>query len=69
MINQEYVPIADFIASYNKTIPTSFPKANVALLAKFKESHSSLFNHGDMWSIDQHRKRVMDWLPQNTNLV
>lgn len=68
-ISQERVSPADFMESYNKNTPESFPRVTLVLLKKFKEAHSSLFKQSDMWSIDLHRKKLMDWLPQNTNLV
>lgn len=58
------VTLSDFLDSYNKTIPTQFPRASAALLKEFKSMHTSLFKHADLWSLDQHRKKVMDWLPQ-----
>ena len=59
------ISLLDFLASYNKNMPASFPRASVALLEKFKESHIALFTHGETWSLDIHRKKVMDWLPRN----
>jgi hypothetical protein len=56
---------ADFLALYNKNIPPQFPRATAVLLDKFKEDHLSLFKHGNLWSLDQHRKKIMDWLPLN----
>jgi len=58
------VSLPDFLKSYNKTIPAGFPRASTALLKKFKDSHATLFKHGDLWSLDEHRKKIIDWLPQ-----
>jgi len=55
-----------FLKSYNETIPKNFPQASVALLEKYKDEHSAYFKHGDSWSLDMHRKKVMDWLPGNS---
>jgi hypothetical protein len=55
-------PLADFLASYNENLPLAFPRASVALLKEFKSAHTSLFPHGNEWSLDQHRRKVMDWL-------
>ena len=60
------IPFKDFLKSYNKTIPVGFPKATGALLKEFRAANISLFKHGEMWSLDQQRKKVMDWLPQRT---
>ena len=62
-LNQVKTPILNFIESYNKSIPNSFPKVSVKILKHFQSLHPVLFKHSDEWSIDKHRKRVMDWLP------
>lgn len=63
--SQMQISLADFVKSYNQNMPGNFPRASVELLLKFKETHSSLFKNGDLWSLDQHRKKVIDWLPQS----
>lgn len=55
-------PLADFLASYNENLPLAFPRASVPLLKEFKSGHAALFPHGNEWSLDQHRRKVMDWL-------
>lgn len=65
-ISEAQIPLSDFMKSYNDNIPTGFPHATVLLLKKFKELHVSLFKHGELWSLDQHRKKLMDWLPRNS---
>lgn len=60
------IPVSEFLESYNKNMPTGWPRATSALLQKFRVEHSALFTHGDMWSLDQHRKKLMDWLPRNS---
>ena len=54
--------LADFLASYNENLPLTFPHASVALLKEFRSAHTSLFPQGKGWSLDQHRRKVMDWL-------
>ncbi len=61
--NQALITLVDFLKSYNKNMPVQFPRASAALLKQFKESHLGLFKHGDFWSLDEHRKKVIDWLP------
>jgi hypothetical protein len=61
--NQELITLGDFLKSYNKTIPDGFPKASTALLNELKNTHLGLFKHGEFWSLDEHRKKVIDWLP------
>ncbi|MEK7079994.1 MAG: hypothetical protein AAB901_01775, partial [Patescibacteria group bacterium] len=55
--------LAEFLANYNDGLPSQFPSASAALLKTFSETHPELFKTGVTWSLDQHRKRVMDWLP------
>ncbi|HEX8591553.1 MAG TPA: hypothetical protein VF696_02290 [Candidatus Paceibacterota bacterium] len=53
-----------FLNTYNEDLPTGFPPATAELLREFKKTHEPLFKGGSVWSLDQHRKRVMDWLPR-----
>ncbi len=62
-ISEVRVSLVDFLKSYNKNIPQSFPRASAALLKKFRETHPLFFKHGDLWSLDEHRKKIIDWLP------
>ena len=55
--------LADFLALYNENLPAAFPKASMELLEEFKSTHAALFpRRGNGWSLDQHRRKVMDWL-------
>ena len=67
--SETLISFADFLASYNATITAGFPKASTALLKAFKNDNTGLFKHANLWSLDQHRKKVMDWLPQHTTLA
>ncbi len=58
---------SEFLESYNKNMPAGWPRATTALLQKFKDGHTALFTHGELWSLDQHRKKLMDWLPRNSD--
>lgn len=58
--------LGEFLRSYNTNIPEGFPKASAALLEKYKSEHSSFFKHKDQWSLAEHRKKIMDWLPLNS---
>ena len=62
------VTASDFLVSYNQNIPEGFPKVSVSLMKKFKEEHPLLFRHDDLWSLDQHRKKLIDWLPRNVEI-
>jgi len=64
-ISQMKLSLSEFLESYNQNIPDTFPRASIANLKKFRGAHPALFKNGDMWSIDQHRKKVIDWLSGN----
>lgn len=64
-LSEAQLSLADFLKSYNKNLPVNFPRSSVALLKKFKATHPLFFKHGDLWSLDEHRKKVIDWLPQH----
>lgn len=51
-----------FLAAYHEGLPPEFPRVSRAALVRFAGTHPELFRSGS-WSLDQHRKRVMDWLP------
>ena len=53
--------LADFLRLYNEKLPGSFPQASLGLLKEFKAAHPHFFKT-DEWSLDLHRKKVMDWL-------
>ena len=52
-----------FLKAYNEDLPTQFPSATAAHLRHFKKTFPALFKEDGSWSLDQHRKKVMDWLP------
>jgi len=62
-LNQNTTTLASFMESYNKSVPLDFPKVSVKILKHFQVLHPTLFKRGDEWSIDKHRKKLMDWLP------
>jgi len=68
-VSQLQITLPEFLASYNKNMPQGFPRASTALLKKFQAAHSALFKNGDLWSLEQHRKKLMDWLPRNSDVV
>ena len=63
--SQKKLPLLVFLQSYNDNMPQSLPRASVALLEKFKEEHLTLFKPDNLWSLDLHRKKLIDWLPRN----
>lgn len=68
-LSQVRTNLAMFLEAYNQNIPAGFPRASVAMLEKFRGAHPALFKHGNQWSVALHRKRVIDWLSGNRNIV
>lgn len=68
-INRTVTPLLIFMESYNKSLPLNFPRASAKMLKQFQILHPMLFKNGDEWSIDKHRKKLMDWLPSHRDLV
>ena len=66
-LNEAPVILAVFLEAYNKSIPAGFSRATVATLKKFQDAHPTLFKGKNAWSIDRHRKRLIDWLSSNSN--
>jgi len=54
--------LLDFMKLYNENLPIAFPRVSAALLGEFRTAHSTLFKSDNVWSLDLHRKKVMDWL-------
>ena len=52
----------EFIQYYNKNIPDGFPHVSAKTLEAFRLTHPSLFSKDNKWTIDKHRKKLMDWL-------
>lgn len=61
--SEKRITLAEFLASYNADLPAGFPRASAPLLKIFSGTYPELFKTGVTWSLDQHRKKVMDWLP------
>ncbi len=68
-LNEIKTSLLTFMESYNKSIPVSFPHASVKILKQFQTLHPILFRQSGEWSIDRHRKRVMDWLPSYSGIL
>lgn len=52
----------EFLHYYNQNIPAKFPLVNLSLLKRFYSTHKGIFSVEEDWSIEKHRKRMMDWL-------
>lgn len=55
----------EFLAHYNNDLPGNFPRASLELLDEFKKQNPSFFKGKSTWSLGEHRKKFMDWLPQH----
>ncbi|MFZ1075382.1 MAG: hypothetical protein WAN50_03355 [Minisyncoccia bacterium] len=67
--SEKHLSFSDFLASYNEDLPEQFPQASVELLREFRKTNKSLFKEGEQWSLDRHRKKVMDWLTIRTKIA
>ena len=54
---------AVFVQYYNENIPEAFPHATLKALERFQALHPSLFKGSPDWTVEKHRKKLMDWLP------
>lgn len=63
--SERSLSFGQFLTHYNEGLPSGFPLASLALLREFKKSHASLFKT-NLWSLNLHRKKVMDWLTTKT---
>lgn len=64
-LHEVQITLAEFLQSFNDNMPASFPRVSEEQLLRFKKEHESFFKHGDLWSLDLHRKKIIDWLPRN----
>ena len=68
-ISEAHLSLEDFLKSYNKNMPEGFPRATKALLKEFQAANAALFKGGDYWSLDLHRKKIIDWLPRTSTIA
>lgn len=61
--SEEKHSLASFLAAYNAGLPAGFPRASAPLLETFRKAYPTHFKGVRCWSLDVHRKKVMDWLP------
>ena len=66
--NQVEITLAMFLEFYNNNIPKGFPRASVQSLKTFQDAHATLFKKNGMWSVDKHRKRLIDWASSHSEL-
>ncbi|MFA6437144.1 MAG: hypothetical protein WC242_03200 [Candidatus Paceibacterota bacterium] len=58
--------VSVFLETYNQSIPDVFPHASIENLGEFQNFHPALFKDRNLWSIAQHRKKLIDWLFENS---
>ena len=68
-LNEISLTLSEFLKSFNQNMPSNFPQVSEKQLMRFKKEHESLFKKSDTWSLDQYRKKVMDWLPRNIDIA
>ncbi len=68
-LNEIPLSLPEFLKSFNQNMPANFPQVSEEELLIFKKEHEILFRKSGTWSLDQHRKKVMDWLPRNINIA
>ena len=61
-VNFVGMTLEEFMNYYNDNTPVAMPRATKDALKEFQTSHATLFDEGGLWTIDKHRRRVMDWL-------
>lgn len=61
--SEKKLSLPEFLQAYNENLPLQFPRASLPYLREFKKTYTGLFASEEAWSLDQHRKKVMDWLP------
>lgn len=64
-LNEISLSLSEFLKSFNQNMPANFPQVSEEQLLMFKKEHEILFRKCNSWSLDHHRKKVIDWLPRN----
>lgn len=61
--SEKKLTLPEFLKTYNTDLPTQFPRASLPLLREYRKTYAGQFKDGELWSLDLHRKKFMDWLP------
>ncbi|HQU07900.1 MAG: hypothetical protein B7X04_02850 [Parcubacteria group bacterium 21-54-25] len=67
--SEKRLTASEFLAVYNEGLPPTFPRASLLLLETYQKQYANQFKEGGWWSLDLHRKKVMDWLPAHLKLL
>jgi hypothetical protein len=54
--------LPEFLELYNADLPEGFPRATREALLEYRASHQESFKNSKTWTLDVHRKKIMDWL-------
>lgn len=65
--SEKILSIEEFLKAYNTDLPDTFPRVSHELLVEFRETYPSFFKIQEHWTLGQHRKKVMDWLPRRVD--
>lgn len=63
--NETPLSAEEFLESFNANMPEGYPHVTMEILERFKLAHPNLFKKPNVWTLDLHRKRMIEWLPQN----
>ena len=65
--NETPLTAAQFMESFNANMPAGYPHVTLKIMEHFKLAHQNLFKKPDVWTLDLHRKRMIEWLPQHVS--
>jgi len=63
--SEQKLTLHEFLSTYNEGLPSAFPRASLPYLREFQKTYPKLFKRDGTWTLDQHRKKFMDWIPQH----
>jgi hypothetical protein len=63
--NETPLTATEFLESFNSNMPLGYPHVTLDIMKKFQQAHQSLFKKPNIWTLELHRKRMIQWLPQN----
>lgn len=63
--NEVPLSATEFKESFNQNMPAGYPHVTLEIMDKFRFAHPNLFKKPNVWTLDLHRKRMIEWLPQN----
>ena len=61
-VHLEPLTALEFLESYNQNMPPDYPQVTMEMMDKFRTSHANLFKDKNTWTLDSHRKRMIEWL-------